>query len=131
VVDDDKAELVGTWQEGTGLANFIGTSYTYHSPKDKALARFKFTVPKTGRYEVRFAYQPHENRASNAAVTVHSADGEKLVRVNERVAPPIEPTFISLGVFQFDAAKPGIVEVTNEGANGNVAIDAVQVLPAK
>ncbi|MFA6561555.1 MAG: FAD-dependent oxidoreductase [Verrucomicrobiia bacterium] len=131
VVDDDKAELIGTWQEGTGLMNFIGTSYTYHSPKGKALARFKFTVPKTGRYEVRFAYQPHENRASNAAVTVRSADGEKLIRVNERIAPPIEPTFISLGVFQFDAATPGVVEVTNDKANGNVAIDAIQVLPAK
>ncbi|MCX6906780.1 MAG: FAD-dependent oxidoreductase, partial [Verrucomicrobia bacterium] len=130
VVDDDKAELVGTWQEGTGLANFIGTSYTYHSPKDKASARFKFTVPKTGRYEVRFAYQPHENRASNTPVTVRSADGEKLIRVNERVAPTIEPTFVSLGIFQFDAATPGIVEVTNDKANGNVAIDAIQVLPA-
>jgi hypothetical protein len=131
VVDDDKAELVGTWQEGTGLINYIGTSYAYHSPKGKGLARFKFTVPKSGRYEIRFAYQPHENRASNAAVTVRSADGEKLIRVNERVVAPIEPTFVSLGVFQFDTAKSGVVEVTNDKADGNVAIDAIQVLPAK
>jgi len=44
---------------------------------------------------------------------------------------PIEPTFVSLGVFQFDTAKSGVVEVTNDKADGNVAIDAIQVLPAK
>jgi hypothetical protein len=131
VVDDAQAKLTGKWSEGEGLLNFIGTHYTYASPKEKASARFEFKVPSSGRYEVRFAYQPHENRAPNAAVTVHSADGEKLIRVNERAAPTVEPTFISLGIFQFDAAKPGAVVVTTDGAKGNVAIDAIQVLPAK
>jgi hypothetical protein len=131
VVDDAQAELTGKWSEGEGLMNFIGTHYTYASPKEKASARFQFKVPASGRYEVRFAYQPHENRAPNAAVTVHSADGEKLIRVNERTAPTVAPTFISLGIFQFDATKPGAVVVTTDGAKGNVAIDAVQILPAK
>ena len=131
VVDDAQARLTGKWTEGEGLMNFIGTHYTYASPKGAASARFEFKVPASGRYEVRFAYQPHENRASNAAVTVHSADGKKLVRVNERVAPTIEPTFVSLGVFSFDATTPGVVEVTTDQADGNVAIDAIQVLPAK
>ena len=131
VVDDEQAKLIGQWTEGENLMNFIGTHYTYAGPKGKASALFEFKVPASGRYEVRFAYQPHENRASNAAVTVRSADGDKLVRVNERVAPTLPPTFVSLGVFQFDAATPGTVEVTNDKANGLVAIDAIQVLPVK
>ncbi|MBI5396866.1 MAG: FAD-dependent oxidoreductase [Verrucomicrobia bacterium] len=130
VIDDNNAKLTGAWHEGEGLPEFIGTCYNYLSPKAPGSARFEFTVKTSGRYEVRFAYQPHANRASNAPVTVHSADGEKLIRVNERVEPPIKPTFISLGVFQFEAGKPGAVVVTAAGADGNVAIDAVQVLPA-
>ena len=131
VVDDEQAKLTGQWTEGENLINFIGTHYTYAGPKGKASALFEFKVPASGRYEVRFAYQPHENRASNAAVTVRSTDGDKLVRVNERVAPTLAPTFVSLGVFLFDAATPGVVEVTNDKANGLVAIDAIQILPAK
>ena len=45
--------------------------------------------------------------------------------------PTLPPTFVSLGVFQFDAATPGAVEITNDQADGLVAIDAIQILPAK
>ena len=130
VVDDTQAKLTGKWTPGEGLTNYIGKHYAYASAKSKSSARFEFTVPASGRYDVRFAYQPHESRASNAPVTVHSADGDKTIRVNERVAPPLPPTFVSLGVFQFDAGKPGAVEVNCDKADGGVAIDAIQVLPA-
>jgi len=82
VIDDDQAKLTGTWTPGEGLKEFIGTKYRYASPKSKAVARFEFKVPAAGRYEVRFAYQHHENRAGNAPVTVHSADGQKSDRGN-------------------------------------------------
>lgn len=131
VIDDNQAKLTGTWTPGEGLKDFVGTCYRYASPRAKASARFEFKVPASGRYEVRYAYQHHENRAGNAPVTVHSADGQKTIRINQKIEPPVPPTFISLGVFQFEAAKPGVVEVTTDQANGNIHIDAVQVLPAK
>jgi hypothetical protein len=131
VIDDALAKVTGDWKGGEGLKNFIGKQYRYLGAKEKGSARFEITVPTSGQYEVRYAYQHHENRASNAPITVHSADGDKALRINERKEPPIAPTFISLGVFRFEAGKPGSVEVTNDKADGNVHIDAIQVLPVK
>jgi hypothetical protein len=88
-------------------------------------------VPADGRYEVRFATAPHENRASNTAVTVRSADGAKTVTVNQRKPAPIEGRWVSLGVYRFVAGKPYGVEVDAAGADGNVHLDAVQVLEVK
>jgi hypothetical protein len=130
VVDDDHAKLTGKWGIGSGLEH-VGMRYLYASPKARASARLEFTVPESGNYEVRLACQSHENRANNATVTVHSAAGPKTLTVNQRATPPIPPLLISLGVFRFEADKPGAVEFNSEGANGNVGVDAIQLLPVK
>jgi hypothetical protein len=130
VVDDDQAKLTGAWTKGQGLKGYVGSGYRYASRNAKAVARFEFQVPKSGKYEVRAAHQPHENRASNTAVTVFSAEGEKSLKINQRAAPTLPPTFISLGVFQFETAKTWAVEIKTEGADGNVHADAIQVMPA-
>jgi hypothetical protein len=88
-------------------------------------------VPETGDYEVRISHQAHENRSSKTAVTVISADGEKTLPVNQRLAPPLAKGFYGLGVFRFEAGKPGAVVVSNVGADGNAHIDAVQVILQK
>jgi hypothetical protein len=130
VIDDEKAALTGKWTSGTGLKGFVGSQYMYAAKNSQSTARFEFQVPTTGKYEVRYAIQPHENRASNAPIKIISAEGEKQVRINQRQAPTILPTFISLGIFKFEAGKPGAVVVGTEGADGNVHVDAIQVLPA-
>ncbi len=131
VIDDEQAQLTGKWTPGEGLKGFIGKHYIYAGNKEKATARFEFKVPNTGPYEVRVAYQPHENRATNTPFTVISAEGEKTIRVNQRKEPPLEKGFISLGVFRFEAGKPFAVVLSNDGADGNVHGDAVQILPVK
>jgi hypothetical protein len=59
---------------------------------------------------------------------VRSAGGEKKVRVNQKQPGKIDAQWVSLGVFHFVAGKPAAVEVNGAGADGNVHIDAVQVL---
>ena len=130
VVDDADAETKGTWTPGTQVAGFVGERYLYDARAGAAEARFVFRVPKDGRYEVRIAWRPHDNRASNAAVTVLCADGEKAATVNQREAPPLPGGFASLGAFRFEAGKPAAVVISNRGADGHVVADAVQVLPA-
>jgi hypothetical protein len=133
VIDDTKAKLTGNWSSGTGLPGFIGAHYLYDgggAGNGEAAARFEFTVPAAGSYEVRFAYAAHANRATNVPVTVQSADGQKAITVNEQQAPKSNG-FESLGVFRFDPAKPGAVSVSNKGTQGHVSVDAVQVVPAK
>ncbi len=132
VIDDEKAILTGDWGHGS-MGSYVGAGYQHDSNEDKGhkSARFELTAPKDGRYEVRFAYVPNNNRATNVPVTIDSADGKKTVTVNEREAPPIDKSFISLGTFNFKADKPAVVTVTTEKTNGHVIIDAVQLLPAK
>ncbi len=128
VVDNKVATLSGQWTAGSSLEHF-GSDYVYgRGAGTKAV--FQFTVPTDGRYEVRFATAPHENRATNTAYKVRSAEGEKSGRVNQKLAPTIDKRWVSLGVFRFAAGKPGAVEIDAAAADGLVHIDAVQVVPA-
>jgi hypothetical protein len=131
VVDDTNAKLSGNWSESTSLRPWIGTGYRHDSnARDgKTTARFESPLPRAGRYEVRLAYTRNDNRASRVAVTIHHQGGEKIILVNQRLKPPIDDLFVSLGEFDFDTDKPAAVVVSNQGADGHVVIDAVQWLP--
>ena len=126
VVDNTKARLTGKWATGSGLEHF-GADYAYARGVGAA-ATFDFSVPADGRYEVRFATAPHENRASNTSVTIRHAEGAKTVTVNQRRPAPIEGRWVSLGTYRFAAGKTYGVDVDAAKADGNVHIDAVQVL---
>ena len=128
VIDNKAATLTGTWTSGAGLEH-VAVDYVY-ARGEGAKAVFELPIPSDGRYEVRFATAPHENRASNTAITVRSADGTKKVTVNQKLPGKIENRWVSLGVFRFAAGKPASVEVDATGADGYVHIDAVQALPA-
>ncbi|MCX8155853.1 MAG: FAD-dependent oxidoreductase [Verrucomicrobiae bacterium] len=130
VIDDTQAKFTGAWGDKGSLKGYIGRGYRYATPAAKATARFEFQVPRDGRYEVRLAQQPHENRARNTPVIVFCAEGEKELEVNQQAKPDLPPTFISLGIFAFTAGKVWAVEIRSAGANGYVHADAVQVLPA-
>jgi hypothetical protein len=128
VVDNQAAKLTGKWATGESLEH-VGPDYAYARGAD-AKAVFELSIPSDGRYEVRFATAPHENRASNTAITVRSADGEKKVTVNQKRPAAIDGRWVSLGTYRFAAAQKAVVEVSAE-ADGNVHIDAVQVLPVQ
>lgn len=132
VIDDAKAKTTGDWQEGRAAKQWIGENYRHDgNTKDgTASARFEPASLKPGRYEVRFAYTSNNNRASNVPVTVHHAGGETTVNVDEKKAPPIDGSFVSLGTFDFAAGKNAAVIVTNKETDGYVVMDAVQWLPA-
>jgi len=128
VIDNKAAQLTGNWTSGGGLAH-VGTDYAYARGAG-AKAVFAFTVPSDGLYEVRFATAPHENRASNTAIIVRTSEGDSPVTVNQQKPATIDRHWISLGQYRLQAGKPGAVEVNADKANGNVHIDAVQVIPA-
>ena len=130
VIDDTQAKLTGRWQDGQNLKGFVGVNYRYHAPRSAGAARYEFKVDKTGRYEIRMSYQHHENRATNTRVIVNCGGESKEQRINQRQPPPLEKGFVSLGVFEVKAGEPCSVVIDTDEANGNVGIDAVQVLPA-
>jgi len=129
-VDDAKAEKVGEWKLSTFSGSYIGAGYVHDDAKGKGEKSLTFHPELTaGSYEVRFAYAPGENRATNVPVTILSADGEKMIVVNEQENPPIDGRYVSLGQYRFENNQ-GFVIVSNEGTKGHVTADAVVFIPA-
>lgn len=130
VIDDTDAEKSAGWTHGAGLKGFVGNGYIYSGRKD-AFVRFKYMPKETGRQEILVAYLAHENRASNALVTV-TIDGQTSEhRINMQTKPPVKSSFESLGTFKLVAGKECTVEVSGPDADGNLHADAVQFLPVK
>jgi hypothetical protein len=132
VVDETSAVLVGRWQYSTHTPPYVGLGYLHDMKEGKGEKSVTFTpdLPRDGRYEVRIAHCYNVRRATNTPVTIHHADGETTVRINQQEAPEHGKLFRTLGTFRFAAGRGGWVRVSNDGtAADKVAIaDAVQFL---
>lgn len=129
VIDDAQAEKKGDWSSSASIGGFVGASYLHdaNEGQGKKSITFPIKVTAAGAYEVRFYYTPNANRATNVPVVVKHADGEKKLTVDEKQAT--KNGYVVLGTFAFkDAAS---VQVSNQGANGYVVVDAVQLVPVK
>jgi hypothetical protein len=132
VLDDSQAKLTGDWISSAALGGFVGPNYLHDGNTDKGekTARFELDLPAAGVYEVRVAYVPNANRATNVPITVESAEGSKTIRINQQRGPTQDSPFVSLGTFRFEGGKKGAVMIANQGTNGHVIVDAVQCIPA-
>lgn len=133
VVDDQQAKRTGFWKKSASSKKFVGVGYHHDDNRAdaKASARFEAKLPRSGRYEVRLASPPNNNRATGVPVTIHHAAGSTVVTVNQRKTPPIDELFQSLGAFEFDVSNPAVVTINNSGTDGYVTLDAVQWLPVE
>ena len=134
VVDETAAELVGEWQYSTHTPPYVGLGYLHDMKAGKGAKSVIFTpyLPKAGWYEVRLAHCFNVRRSTKTPVTIHHADGDTTVRINQQTEPAHDHLFRTLGTFRFEAGRKGWVRVSNEGTEaGKVVIaDAVQFLSA-
>src|SRR5262249_19152752 len=72
---------------------------------------------------------PHSNRAEKVPVRIFHREGDETVHVNQKLMPPIDSRFISLGRYRFTKGNQWFVMLSTDGANGHVVADAVQFLP--
>src|SRR5260370_20717314 len=114
----------------TAIGEYVGAGYRKDGITDKGKkpARFTFKLERPGRYDVRVAYTPNPNRATNVPVAFSSSYGETTVKFNERDKPEKDGLH-SLGVYRFD--KTTTIPISNAGTDGFVVIDAVQFVPAE
>jgi hypothetical protein len=79
VVDDEQAKKVGSWKHSTYSGNYIGKGYLYDDRgfKDNKTLTFIPEIPKSGVYEVRLAYVPHNNRASTCQFVFSTPTAKK------------------------------------------------------
>lgn len=133
VVDETAAELVGDWQYSTHTPPYVGLGYLHDMKSGKGTKSVTFTptLPKTGWYEVRLAHCYNVRRSTKAPVTIHHADGDSTVRINQQEEPKEGHLFRALGIFRFEAGRAGWVRVSTEGTEPDkvVVADAVQFLP--
>ncbi|MBN8420566.1 MAG: DUF1553 domain-containing protein [Verrucomicrobia bacterium] len=132
VVDDSAAQKVGFWKQSTSYAPYIGAGYLSDHNEGKGEKTITFTpkIPKTGRYEVRVAFNAGPNRAESATATILHADGEELKGVKMTTDSLKGLQFATLGTYRFEANGQGFVLISNAGSQGYVTIDAVQFVPA-
>ncbi len=135
VVDDtDRAGVsyAGQWylaenSTAPGIGYFKGVRWAAKGTGN-AKATFTPTIPKSGRYTVYawFGPDPGHDHASNAPVTIASAEGTKTIRIDLRDK---QGQWIKLGAYRFAAGRKGSITFTNN-ADGNVLADAVKLTPS-
>jgi hypothetical protein len=133
VVDDLEAMRTGFDRMSSAHTVYVDAGYHHDGNDNKGAQSARFTpdLPRAGRYQVLGAYPWNANRASNVPVTIHHADGETKVTLNQKQKPPVDELLAPVGTFRFEAGKGGYVEISNAGTNGFVVIDAVQWVEAK
>lgn len=132
VLDNSAAEVIGSWARSNYSTNFVDKDYLHdgneRSGKGKKMVRFRPEIPQDGFYEIRLAYTPRFNRATNVPVRV-SGKSERTIYLNQTVPPKYDEAFESLGVFDLAAGTNTVVEILTEGTKGFVVVDALQLLP--
>ena len=133
VLDDSDSKKVGDWTNSQFSKHYIGDGYSHDGNKDKGQKTLTFSpaVPKAGVYEVRLAYNAGDSRATNVPIEILDLDGEHDLKINQRTPPPIDHRFVSLGKFRFDESGQWYVLISNEGTDGHVIVDALQLLPVE
>lgn len=124
VIDNDEAQLTGSWTESTSVDGYVGKNYQ-HSNDTTASATYTCDV-EPGNYEVRISYTEHSNRPRKARVTVTDSKGEKEFLINQRLTPNVNGTYHSLGEFTADKELTVVIQPID---TGSTIIDAVQLIP--
>ena len=132
VVDDTDATFEGEWVASSYQQPFIGDGYRHsNAPRTGLAAHYEAKLPNDGEYLVRMVINSGVSRSDSVPVLIAHADGESIVMVSQKVAPPGDGVFADLGRFRFDAASTAKVTIkASEASAGHVIVDAIQFIQA-
>ncbi|MDI1313789.1 FAD-dependent oxidoreductase [Prosthecobacter sp.] len=130
VLDDTQAELQGQWSRSSGFKPHIGTGYLHDDKRadGQSIAIFRCKAPKTGLYEVRMAYSPHETRATKVPVTIQCSGRKTEITVDQTQALAAGEAFRTIGSVQLDGGVETVITISNTATDGFVILDALQLL---
>ena len=128
VVDDLEATFDGTWIASAFQQPFVGEGYRHcGQPRTGLAVHYDAKLPADGEYRIRMVINSGESRSNNVPVLIVHADGESIVTVSQKTAPPGDGVFAELGKFRFEAGTPARVTVkASEASSGFVIADAIQ-----
>jgi len=130
VIDNDKAEFTGEWGRSSSTGGYVGVDYQHSGgPGGEKTATYTIPVKEAKTYQLRLAYTPFANRATNVPVTVkyESPEGPqtKTVSVNQR--KPTKNGFADLLELKLKGDSKVIVILETKETDGHVIADAVQL----
>lgn len=136
VLDDSNAKLTGNWSRSTNFKPYIEVGYVFSGEKGseqigngEATATFQFKATKSGRYQVRMAYSPHDSRARNVPIVITSEPHHATLMVDQTQALPAGQLFRVIGEVDLAESSETIIQVTNANTSGFVILDALQLIP--
>jgi len=130
VLDDKQATLEGEWKSSSGFKPYIGTGYVHDDKRGdgKSIATFRFKAPKSGRFDLRIAYSPHETRARKVPITIESGTQKATLTFDQTLPLPAGEAFRSAGFIQLTSDTETKIVISNTGTEGFVILDAIQLL---
>ncbi|HJN07268.1 MAG TPA: FAD-dependent oxidoreductase [Pirellulaceae bacterium] len=130
VLDDREAKKRGMWKDSQNFRPFIGEGYVHDDKAGDGAASLTFTtkIQRSGRYNVRLAYSPHETRASNVPMSVTIGDKCRVIFVNQRLALDTGSAFRTVATLDLEAGQTVAIQFSNDQTDGFVVIDALQLV---
>ena len=120
--------ITGAWTASTSVAGYYGANYLSDGNTGATGGKsvtFAPTVTTKGYYDVYVRWTSHTNRATNVPIDVASSTGTTTYSANQKSNNGV---WVLLGNHLFEAGSTGSVKVRNDGANGYVVADAVQLV---
>lgn len=129
-IDDTAAEQIGNWKRSTFTPKFLGTGYLHDEDQEKGSKSvvFKLPVKHAGNYEIQYAYSAGANRADMVPITISTPAGDVVRSIDQRIPPPIDQTYVSLGTFSLAPDSPQRLIVSNSGSKGHVIVDGLRLI---
>ncbi len=97
----------------------------------KSIATFLFNAPKSGRYELRIAYSPHETRAKKVPITIEGGAQKTTLTFDQTQPLFTGEAFRSAGVVKLTSDTKTKIIISNASTEGFVILDAIQLIEAK
>ena len=132
LLDDQVAELTGTWTRSTTFKPHVGQGYLHDEQRadGKSRAVFRFKGPADGEFDLRMAYSAHPTRAQRLPVTVSGEGTEQRWVVDQTLALPPGDTFRNIGRLRLRQGADYVLTVVNDGGPGFTILDAFELRPA-
>ncbi len=132
VSNSKQVNLSGNWSDGKGRG--FGMSFKESNGKDAAAARFTASKPlKAGKYKVYTYYPKKAESAIKHGLAIFngkSVENKILDYSKVEIKGQTSSTWVEVGEFTFYQGKNNpYVEISNQGADGIVAANAILFVP--
>ena len=127
LVDDIDATRKGKWRKSTHRPKYVGDHDLVADDQESPFSiEWKAALPKPGRYELRVSFRGGKGLATKAHYTVHHAEGENQVVVDQTVLPSIDQLWQPIGQFECDTHV--VVNLAGSATDKPVLADAIRLV---